>query len=460
MTESAETSTTIPPRFDPLTGKPVSVFFYYAVPSVLGLLAATSAGVIDGIFIGNYVGATALAAVNISLPAFYALEAFAFLLAVGGSVMCGKYIGEKNAQGASSIFSKTVFASTGLSVSIVLLCQLFLDQLVSALGANEELSAMVATYLTIIMWAMPLLILGITLDYFVRVDGRPILASGAMLAYAVINICLNYIFVVRMGWGLAGAAWATALADACFTAILLTHFFSKRCSLHLMRVPARFKDGWDEVVRAAYNGFSEFANETSVAVITLLFNWVLITRMGVDGVAAFTIIGYLLMVGINTAYGISEALQPTVSKNLGARQPERILQFFKVAMVSVLLVGLFFSALLVLVPGMMIDVFLSEGDVDTRVIALGAIALFWPAFIFNGMNITLAGYLTSLHRPLPSSVIAVCRSLLLPGLGLLLLPRWLGDDGVFLAVPIAEAITFVIGLGLVAWLRPSQLHDS
>ena len=449
--------TPLEPRFDPLKGKPLTVFVHYAVPSVVGILAATSAGVIDGIFIGNFVGATALAAVNISMPAFYLLVAIAFMLAVGGSVVCGKYIGEGNMEAASLIFSKTLYASTAIALLVVAPALFFLDQVVSGLGANEELRPLVFTYMQIILWASPLLIIGLTMDYFVRVDGRPLLASGAMVSFAVINITLDWLFVVRWGWGIKGAAWATALADVCFALILSTHFVSSRCHLHLKKVPARFKKGWDELFKAAYNGFSEFANETSVGLVTLLFNWVIITRMGVEGVAAFTVIGYLLMIGTNIGYGISESLQPTVSKNLGARQPDRIVSFFKLALVSSLSVGLVFSTLLILAPAAMINVFLDAGETSTRDLTLTLIAVFWPAFLFNGMNITLAGYFTSLHRPLPSSAIALSRSLLLPAAGLMLLPQWFGDRGVFMALPIAEGLTFLLGMALVWHLKPSQV---
>ena len=202
-------------KYDPISGKVIPVFFHYAIPSVIGMLAATSAGVIDGIFIGNFVGATALAAINISMPAFALFLAVVFMLAVGGSVMCGKFIGEGDLQAASSIFSKTVYATLVVTVLLSVCFLLFLDQLVSMLGANEDLHGLVKDYMRIIVFAAPLLILGLTLDYFVRIDGRPILASAALIAFAIINISLDYLFIVRLGWGIKGAAWATASANHC-----------------------------------------------------------------------------------------------------------------------------------------------------------------------------------------------------------------------------------------------------
>lgn len=444
-------------RFDPLTGNVVTVFFHYAVPSVIGILAATSAGIIDGFFIGNYVGAAALAAVNLSLPAFYLFAAFVFMLAIGGSVMCGKFIGEGQPGAASDIFSRTLFASMAVSGVIVVFSLLFLDPLIRALGANAELHPLVRSYMQIILWASPLLIVGFTLDFFVRVDNRPVLASSALVFFAVSNIALNWLFIVQWGWGLKGAAWATALAEAGIFLILLTHFFHPRCTLRLVAVSRRWKNGWDSIARAAWNGFSEFANEISIGVITLLFNWVMISRMGVPGVAAFTVISYLLMVGIETCYGFADSLNPTVSKNLGARQPARIRRFTVTAIVSSLGVGLLVCALLIAVPEWLIGIFLQDDEVQTRAIAIEFIGWFWPAFLFNGVNISIAAYFTAMHKPLQSASIAISRSLVLPGLGLLLLPLWLGDRGVYLAVPLAEGLTCVLGFFLMSRYGPHKL---
>jgi len=275
----------------------------------------------------------------------------------------------------------------------------------------------------------PLLILGFTLDYFVRVDGRPVLASAALVVFAVINIGLDWLLIVRLGWGIKGAAWATAIAEGTIFFLLLSHWLSQLSSLKLISLAQCHRDGWNSVLKAAYNGFSEFTNEMSIGLITLLFNWVMIIRLGVEGVAAFTIIGYLLFIGLEVCYGISESLQPTVSKNLGARQPGRIVQFALTAVVSSFAIGLLAVGLFLFMPETLISLFLREGEDRTEEIALAFITLFWPAFLFNGMNLTLASYFTAMHKPLQSAAIAISRSLVLPALGLFLLPVWFDRTG-------------------------------
>lgn len=444
-------------KYDPITGNVVPVFFHYAIPSVIGMLAVTSAGVIDGIFIGNIVGATALAAVNISMPVFALFAGVVYMLAVGGSVMCGKFIGEGNAEGAASIFSKTMYVTMAISLLISATILLFLDQVVSLLGANEELRELVSDYLRIVVFAAPLLIMGLTLDYFVRVDGRPRLASAALVAFAAINIALDWLFIAQLGWGIKGAAWATAIAEGCIFFMLLSHWVGSRWTLKLLSFPACHRQGWGQVLKAAYNGFSEFANESSIGLITLLFNWVMITRLGVEGVAAFTIIGYLLHIGLEVCYGISESLQPTISKNLGANQPARITRFTLTAVWSSLTIGLIVCGVFLFIPETLISLFLRPGEGRTVEIALTFIAFFWPAFLFNGINLTLGSYFTAMHKPMHSALIALSRSLVLPGLGLVLLPKVFGDNGVYMVIPAAEAGTFLLALYLVMNNRPSDL---
>lgn len=440
----------IDPRYDPVSGSVVATFFRYAVPSVLGMLAVTSAGIIDGIFIGNFVGAKALAAVNLAQPAWAAFAAIVFTLAVGGSVMCGRFLGQKDAAAASAVFTRTLLAAVGAGIVIAGAGLLFLEDLVRLLGATPEVQPLVTAYMRIVLIFAPVFVAGLTMDYFVRADGRPVLAAAGLVAFSATNIALNTLFIVFLDWGIVGAAWASALAEFAIFAILLSHWFHPRCSLRLSL--ARGK--WSDLGRAAWNGFSEFINELSVGLVVLFFNWVMITRQGVDGVAAYTIITYLMMIGLEVSYGISESLQPMISRNLGAGNPQRIRQFMLTAVAAVFSVGLLVSVLLLALPETMISLFLRPGEQAAAVIALAFISYFWPAFLLNGTNITLASYFTALHRPLPSAVIALSRSLVLPGFGLLLLPLWWGDAGVYLAIPLAELLTLILAVVLVLRFKP------
>jgi len=438
---------------DPLKGHPLRVFFGYAVPTIVGMLAISSAAVIDGLFVGNYLGANALAAVNLSMPLLNIVFGLSFMFAVGGSVMAGKFLGENNLPAASAIFSRVLITQIGLGISALLLGILFLDGLIFLLGANQGVESLVKEYLLVLLLAMPVFVVGICIEYFVRVDGRPILAGSAFVAEAVVNIFLDWLFIAKLEYGIGGAAWATAIAYAVAVMILVPHFFTARARLSWSLTVGRWKD----VARAAFNGISDFANEASAGITALIFNWVMMIRFGVDGVAAFAIVNYILFSGIIFAFAIGDSMQPMVSQCFGARDALRIRQYTRISVSTAFLAGLAIVALMLTLPAFMIDVFLDDDSAATEQIATGFIALFWPAFLFNGVNICLSAYATAMHRPLPSALIAVSRSLLFPGLLVFFLPQLLGDQGIYLAIPVAEFLTFFLAVYIYRRNSPERL---
>jgi|TARA_B110000902_G_scaffold163242_1_gene186765 putative MATE family efflux protein len=440
-------------KYDPVKGDVVPVFFHYTIPSVIAMLAMSSAFMIDGIFVGNYVGASALAAVNLSLPVWSALFAVISMLAIGGSVMAGSYLGENNPAAASNIFAKAMATSLLFALVISISGLLLIDQLVLALGANESLVGLVSAYLKIILIFSPGFLMGAALFYFVKVDGNPLLASGALIITALLNIALNWLFIVNMGMGIEGAAYATGIAESTTLLMLLCHFFTSRATLKFTSLTG----SWRKVFTAMINGFSEFANEISIGLTALLFNWVMISKAGVEGVAALTIVNYLFFIGVIIFYGIGESLQPLVSKNLGARQSQKIAGYVTAALISTMLTALALCTILIVLPEFLIGLFLKPEETATLEIAKEFITYFWPAFLFSGFNITLTEYFTACQKPAYSAAIAVSRSLVLPCILLLTLPLWLGDIGIYIAIPVAELLTCLMAVLFAVKNLPEQM---
>jgi putative MATE family efflux protein len=442
-------------RAEVLTGSVPAVFARYAIPETAAMLALSSAGLIDAIFLGNYAGAEALAAVNLSVPLWSLVFGFGLMIAVGGSVVCGKLLGEQQFEAANEIFTKTVVATLAISLFFsVVLGSLFIEWIVGALGATEpRLAVPLTTYVTIMLWFAPVIMLETVLFYFVRLDGQPVLAAMALVLGAVVNIALDWLLIVRYEQGVLGAAIATAAAGTVAALVLLPHFFGRRSRLKLRGSLTQ----WGGFGKACMNGASEFANEASIGVTTFLFNWVMVTRMGVEGVAALTIIDYLLFAGLMLSYAISDSLQPVISQNFGARLEGRIMAFVRIAASVIGLVSITMIAMILLVPEALAGVFLDEGDEETAAIAVRFLTYLWPAFLFNGLNILISGYLTSMQKPVQSAFIAFSRSFALPAGLLLLLPIWLGDTGIYLSLALAEAFTFVLSLTFFVLNRPARL---
>ncbi|MDA7848014.1 MATE family efflux transporter [Sulfurospirillum sp.] len=430
-----------------------SVFFQYAIPSVLGMLAISSASIVDGLFVGNYVGASGLAAINISLPIFSILFGLSLMLAIGSSVVSGKLMGQGDTKSASIIFSKTLLIVTLFSILICAILHFNIKPILFLFGATPELTNIAIEYLSVMLIFLPFLMSGIVLDYFVKVDGRPVLAFIALLLSAVTNVILDWFLIVYLDLGIFGAALATGISQLALIFILLPHFFSKKSTLKFVKPIGSYI----QIVKAAGNGASEFVNETSVGITTLIFNYIMIKTFGVEGIAAFTIINYILWIGVMVSFGVSDSLQPLISKNFGANKPERIEGFLKLAIICVISTGLIMVALITLVPNELTNLFLDDSNEKTKQIVLGFAAFVWPVFLFNGTNLTISAYFTAVHKPIPSATVAISRSLILPLFFIFTLPFLFGTDGIFLAIPAAEIFTFLLALILYRKNLPKNL---
>ena len=306
-----------------------SVFFQYSIPSVLGMLAISSASIVDGFFIGNYVGDFGLASISITFPIFSLLFGFALMLAIGSSVTAGKLIGEGDIKTASMIFSKAIVCITSFSFVTSIILFLNIETILHLFGADENLTKIAIEYLSIMLIFIPFLMIGVVLDYFVRVDNRPNLAFIALLSSGVINVVLDWFMIVYLQKGIFGAALATGISQLALIFILLPHFFSKKATLKFVKPIGSYI----QILKASYNGASEFVNEISVGITTLIFNYVMIKNFSVEGIAAFSVINYLLLIGIMISFGISDSLQPIISKNFGAKENKRIKEFLRLAFI-------------------------------------------------------------------------------------------------------------------------------
>lgn len=430
-----------------------SIFFQYSIPSVLGMLAISSASIVDGFFIGNYVGDSGLAAINISLPIFSFLFGFALMLAIGSSVVSGKLIGEGNMNHASLIFSKTIVSITLFSFLTSSVLFLNIETLLHLFGADENLTKIAIEYLSVILIFIPFLMIGVVLDYFVRVDNRPNLAFIALLFSALINVLLDWFMIVYLQKGIFGAALATGISQLTLLFILFPHFFSKRATIGFVKPSGSYT----QILKATYNGASEFVNEISIGITTLIFNYVMIKKFGIEGIAAFTVINYLLLIGIMISFGISDSLQPIISKNFGAKEHKRIEEFLKLAFRATSLVGVIMIVLLLLVPETLANIFLEDSNDKTKQIVLSFAAFIWIAFLFNGRNLVISAYLTAIHKPLASMVIALSRSFLFPVLFIVTLPFLFDKNGILMAIPMAEAVTFIIAMSLFRKFSPKKI---
>lgn len=425
-----------------LRGPVIATFFRYGLPWAFAMLLASSAGVVDGFFIGRYAGASALAALNIIMPTFSLLMGLVIMAASGGAVRCAHYRGQGREMRACAVFTKTMVALLGIGVVGAALCIIFLKNIVLLLGADAALAPLAEGYLRIVALFFPMFTLEVGLSYFVRVDERPVLAAVGLMGSAVINIVLDYVFIARFGLGIEGAAWATGIGySIMFVLVALARLTGTGRRLQFTRAIGKWKELW----QASWNGISEMINELSTGTVMLMTNLIMMQRMGADGVAAFTVINYTIWLCLMLTCGISDSLAPLVGVNAGAGNTARVRAFLRVALGTAFVVGLTCFCAMTFFPAQLVGIFLpGEGAAVTLSMQYMEVVRF--IFFFCGANIVLTAYFTGLLQAAASALVAVLRSLLLPILFLWMLPSMLGDTGIFVALPLAEIVTLPVAL--------------
>lgn len=429
-------------QLDVTTDNIMKLFFTYAIPTILGMLAISSASIVDGIFLGRYIGPKALAVINLVVPYVSFLLGITTMLSAGGCVLSGKLIGEKNEQGASEAFTKMIQI---MAVFIVITCTLVIispDHLAYMLGANQEIQNEVIVYVKNYTFFLPFQLLGIGISFFARVNGKPGLSSFALLFSAVMNVILDFFLIVIFDLGIRGAALATGISQSMTFFILIPIFFRKNSKLRFVKSAKFTKD----ILLSIFNGISEFLNETSSGIVAFAFNHVLMMQSGVKGIAAFTTINFFLYSSCLIDYGVATSMNGPISINFGAEKMQRVHKFMKVSILFTLALGICIAGSLYLFDDVWITIFLKHKEAEISKLAIAYIEMLWPAFVINGINIVITGYFTSTLKPMLSFVFSLLRSLLLPLILILILNYLYRDEKVFLSIPLAEAITLILSL--------------
>ena len=207
-----------------VSGNIYKTFFKFTLPNMAGLIAMSSVALVDGYFVSNYVSSVALAAVNIIIPLITIIFGISIMLTIGAAVLIGTYLGEGKIDKASAVFTKVMITITFISLLFTLICYVFSKEVSFLLGANEEIIVYAVPYLKMVSLFFLFQSLEYSLSVMIRTDGNPYLASAAVMAGAVLNFILDYIFIVKMNMGITGAALGTGLSFMSSTFLILFHF--------------------------------------------------------------------------------------------------------------------------------------------------------------------------------------------------------------------------------------------
>lgn len=425
-------------------------FCRYALPQMVGLLLNSVYFIVDGMFIGNRLGRDAMAAAGVAVPMLEFMIALSMAITAGSGVMVSLALAKHQAQEAVDCAMHAVMTACAVGALLSVFGNLLVRPLAFFLGSTEAVLGEVVTYLSIILSLSPFMILSFLLGGLVRNDGHPVHAMTALAVGSLSNIVLDWLFMYPLNMGIAGAAWATALGPLLSCLILLPHFLLHRGVLRLSFVRPRLR----LIGRMMTLGIPAFVMEFTIGMITYITNLSIgRLQLGEMGLAAYLLIGYLMLIILTLFLGMAEGLQPVFSamKGRGDREGMRDMLHFSLAVFA--LVGLSAYALVFFFSGQFYALF-TAGDHTLLAFTTRHSRAYFSGFVFAGINILLISFWQATEETGKSMLTALLRSALLPPLSVFLLPMLLGPDVFWFGHSAAEVLTFAAALSLL--MRPSS----
>lgn len=427
---------------DNFTTEPISkLFFRYLVPSICGTMVTSIYVLADTIIIGKGIGTDAMAALNIALPVYNLFFGTGLLFGVGGSVMMSICRGHGEHTKGNAYFSLSFLLNVLACILYMIICNTFTKEIALFLGATDVTLPYVMDYLPYITWSLPVFAFSSFLQTFIRNDGAPKLAMTAVVSGGIFNVIFDYILVYPCRLGMAGAAIATVCGSILTVLILLAHFLGKHNHLQFCFSEIRCTFGID----IFKSGFASFLIDLSSGIVIFFFNQQLLLYQGDLGVSVYGIISNTAIVVTCLSNGICQASQPIISTNFGAGFHDRIDHVRKLGLRTALFICAIPTLLGLAVPNLFTYIFLNP---DPQVLALAptAVRLYFIGFLITGVNMFLIGYFQATIRPAYALILCLLRGCILSIVFVKLLPLFLGLNGIWISVPLAELFTLLTGI--------------
>lgn len=412
----------------------------YTTPPIVMMIFTSIYGVVDGLFVSNFAGKTPFAAINLIMPFLMILSTFGFMIGSGGSALIARTIGENDTKKANEIFSLLVFFSIVMGVVLAVIGILLLKPIVRLLGAEGELLDNCMLYGTIILIALPFYILQNAFQNFFLTADKPKLGLYCTIIAGVTNIVLDAVLILGFKLGLTGAAVATAISQVVGGLLPILYFARKNKSL-LRLTKTKFYG--KAIFKSCTNGASELVSNVSMSIVNILFNYQLMRFAGEDGIAAFGVIMYVNFIFISVFLGYSMGCAPIISYNFGARNTTELKSVLKKSLVLITITGCIITALAEGLAYPLSSMFVGYDKALFELTTRGFM-IYSIYFVIAGFNIFSSAFFTALNNGFASALISFLRTIVFQVACVLLLPMWLGIDGVWSSIIFAEVLALIV----------------
>ncbi len=428
-----------------------------AVPASIGILVMSLNVLVDSIFVGNWIGSVAIAAINVVLPVSFFIGALGMAIGIGGASILSRALGADNRGKALKTFGNQITLTVLVTVSMVVLGLYFVDSLIPAFGGKGAIFDYAKIYYIVVLYGVPFLALSMMGNAVIRAEGKPKFAMVAMIVPSVANLTMDYVFIYIFDWGMQGAAWATTLAYTFSFSYILYFFLSKNSELKISWEHFALDKGIIKEISSL--GFVTLSRQAVVSIIYLLLNNILFSLGGEASVTVYAIIGRMLMFALFPVFGVTQGFLPIAGYNYGAQNYDRVRESINIAikyaalLATIVFVGLF------LFPAEIAFLFLGNAEgataeelaINAYVMEQTPTALRWvfAATPIIAIQLIGAAYFQAIGKAVPALLLTLTRQGFFFIPLVLLLPQFFGELGVWISFTISDVLaTLVTGLFL------------
>ena len=408
-----------------------------ALPASIGILVMSLNILIDTIFVGQWIGSNAIAAINVVLPVSFFIAALGMSIGVGGASIISRALGEKKHSKAEATFGNQITLTFLLTITVVIFGLAFVDQLILLFGGKGSLFSLAKTYYVIVLYGVPVLALCMMANNTIRAEGKPKNAMYAMLLPSVSNLLLDYVFINIFDWGMMGAAWATTLSYGVCALYIVYFFLSKKSSLHPSWSSFKLQPALIKEISSL--GSVTLARQAMVSITVLLVNNILFSYRGESSIAVYAIIRRMLMFATFPILGITQGFLPIAGYNYGAQNVQRVRKVinisirYSVILATTIFLFIFFFA--EQIPG----IFSKDNAVATETPL--ALRYVFAALPIIGVQLIGAAYFQAIGKAIPALLLTLSRQGLFFIPLLFILSHFYGVMGVWMAFPVADVFS-------------------
>lgn len=412
----------------------------FVFPSIIMMIFISIYGVVDGLFVSNFVGKTPFAAVNLIMPFLMILGALGFMFGTGGSAIVAQTLGEGKPEKANEYFSMMVYMVIICGIILTIIGLLITRPISAALGAEGEMLENCVIYGRVVLLALTPFMLQNVFQSFLVTAGKPTLGLGVTVAAGLTNMFLDFLFIAVFKWGIIGAAGATALSQVIGGIVPLIYFIRKNSS-NLCLVKTKLNGSI--LAKACINGSSELMTNISMSLVNMLYNFQLMHYIGENGIAAYGVIMYVNFIFAAVFIGYSIGSAPIIGYHYGAGNYDELKGLFLKSMILISIWNIIFTAAAIALSGLLSGIFVGY-DLALMELTKHGFCLYSLSFLIMGFNIFGSAFFTALGNGIVSALISFLRTLLFQIVSVLVLPLIWGIDGIWLSVVAAELLAVVV----------------